>query len=104
MCFRATESVVEDVAAVGHLFRVTVRDVAGDCRPPILIIITASIEENSNTNEGVPAGSDDLQYNSKAKERKRKQVTGEVRARGMVVDRGQRSDSAEALITVLRGR
>ena len=42
MCFRATESVVEDVAAVGHLFRsarvthalVTVRDVAGDCRPP----------------------------------------------------------------------
>ena len=43
MCFRATESVVEDVAAVGHLFRsarvthalVTVRDVAGDCRPPI---------------------------------------------------------------------
>ena len=67
-------------------------------------LIKASIEENSNTNEGVPAGSDDLQYNSKAKERKRKQVTGEVRARGMVVDRGQRSDSAEALITVLRGR
>jgi hypothetical protein len=42
MCFRAAESVVEDMAGVGHLFRsarvthalVTVRDVAGDCRPP----------------------------------------------------------------------
>jgi hypothetical protein len=44
MCFRAAESVVEDMAGVGHLFRsarvthalVTVRDVAGDCRPPLL--------------------------------------------------------------------
>jgi hypothetical protein len=44
MCFRAVESVVEDMAGVGHLFRsacvthalVTVRDVAGDCRPPLI--------------------------------------------------------------------
>jgi hypothetical protein len=39
-------------------------------------LIMASIEENSNTDEGVPAGSDDLQYSSKVKKRKRKRVTG----------------------------
>jgi len=38
-------------------------------------LITASIEENCNTDEGVPAGGDDLQYSSKVKERKRKRVT-----------------------------